>query len=262
MLAITDHDTVSGYRAARAWLSERPAPAQPLQLVPAVEYSCVWMNLGVHVVGLGIDVDSEASIQVQESLRAARLQRAELIGERLAKLGMPGACEGARALAGDGQVGRPHFARFLVQRGHVRSEEEAFDRYLGSGKPGDVKTLWPQLEEVVARICAANGVAVLAHPLKYRQTATRLRKLIQAFQAAGGTAMEVVVGRQSADESRVLAQLSRQYGLRASVGSDFHRPGPWCELGDIAALPAGCEPVWESIATEGEGLCTPAMRER
>jgi len=263
MLAITDHDTVAGYRAARDHLRSRE-PAGALTLLAGVEYSCVWQNLGVHVVGLGIDIDCEASRAAQAALRAARLQRAELIGARLARLGMPDTCAGALALAGDGQVGRPHFARLLVQRGHVRSEEEAFDRYLGTGRPGDIKALWPQLEEVVARITAAGGVPVLAHPIKYRQTATRLRKLILAFQEAGGAALEVVVGRQSADESRFLAQLCRQYGLQASVGSDFHRPGPWCELGDIAALPADCEPVWrrwQEATTEGEQSCT-AMRER
>lgn len=256
-LAITDHDTVEGYRAARAWLRER-APAAPLRLLPGVEYSAVWQNLGVHIVGLGIDIDCAASAAALGALRAARLERAQLIGERLAKLGMPGACEGALALAGEGQVGRPHFARFLLQRGYVASEDEAFDRYLGTGKPGDIKTLWPQLGEVVARINDAGGVAVLAHPLKYRQTATRLRRLVQDFQDAGGSAIEVVVGRQAADESRFLAQLCRKHDLLASAGSDFHRPGPWCELGEIAALPPDCEPVWRrwdrSAAEGGQDL--------
>ena len=264
LLAITDHDTVEGYRAARDWLRQQGEGAP--RLLAGVEYSCVWQNLGVHVVGLDIDIDCESSRAALAALRDARRRRAELIGERLAKLGMPGACEGALALAGDGQVGRPHFARYLVQQGHVRSEDEAFERYLGTGKAGDIKALWPNLEEVVARIRAAGGVPVLAHPLKYRQTATRLRKLVLAFQAAGGAAIEVVVGRQAADESRFMAQLCRQYGLEASVGSDFHRPGPWCELGDIAVLPADCEPVWRRWETpqvsEGEGSCLPTTRDR
>jgi 3',5'-nucleoside bisphosphate phosphatase len=214
------------------------------QLLPAIEYSCVWENLSVHVVGLNIDIGHAASEQAELFLRDARQRRAELIGARLDKLGMPGSCAGALALAGNSQVGRPHFARYLVQAGHVSSEEAAFERYLGAGKIGDVKMLWPQLAEAVGWITAAGGIAVLAHPIKYRQTATRLRRLVQAFQAAGGTALEVVVGRQNTDDGRFLAQLCRDYALQASVGSDFHKPGPWCELGEIAALPAGCEPVW------------------
>lgn len=242
LLAITDHDTTAGYREARAWLQARGA--HPLQLLPAVEYSCVWEHLSVHVVGLDIDIESEASRNAAEFLHDARRKRAELIGAKLDKLGMPGSCAGALALAGNSEVGRPHFARYLVQQGHVRSEDEAFERYLGAGKVGDVKVLWPQLQEAVQWITAAGGVAVLAHPLKYRLTATRLRKLVDAFTTAGGGALEVVTGYQNTDDGRFLAQLCRDNALQASVGSDFHKPGPWCELGAIAALPPGCEPVW------------------
>lgn len=241
LLAITDHDTVAGFAAASAWLQQQGAP---LRLLPAVEFSCVWQKLSVHVVGLDIDIDSPAARDAVAYFLDARRRRAELIGARLAKLGMPGACEGALAVAGASQIGRPHFARFLLQRGYVRSEDEAFERYLGAGKAGDVQVLWPTLEEVVAWILAAGGVPVLAHPLKYRQTAARLRRLVAAFKAAGGAALEVVVGRQGADDTRFMAQLCRQHELQASVGSDFHRPGLWAELGDIGPLPAECEPVW------------------
>lgn len=245
LLAITDHDTVAGYRAARVWLDSRADAAEPApRLLAAIEYSCVWQNLNVHLVGLDIDTEHPVTVAALDYLRDARQQRAELIGQRLAKLGMPGACSGALALAGDSQIGRPHFARWLVQEGYSGSEEAAFDRYLGAGRTGDVKALWPALEEVVGWIRAAGGVPVLAHPLKYRQTATRLRRLVEAFRAAGGLALEAVVGRQNADDGRFLAQLCRQYELQASAGSDFHKPGLWCELGEIAALPAGCEPVW------------------
>ncbi len=244
LLAITDHDTTLGFTEAATWLADQP-DGVPLRLLPSVEYSCVWQNLGVHIVGLDIDIEHPASVHAAQFLRAARGQRAALIGERLAKLGMPGATDGAIALAGESQLGRPHFARFLVQAGHVANEDSAFDRYLGAGKVGDVKMHWPQLEEVVAWITAAGGVAVLAHPLKYRQTAARLRRLVEAFRAAGGAAIEVVVGRPSADDLRFMTQLCRQYALEASVGSDFHKPGPWTELGEITALPAGCQPVWQ-----------------
>jgi predicted metal-dependent phosphoesterase TrpH len=245
LLAITDHDTMLGWAEASAWLATQPAASAALRLLPAVEYSCVWQNLGVHVVGLDIDFHHPASVHAAAFLRQARALRAEQIGERLAKLGMPGAWAGASGLGGDSPLGRPHFARFLVQAGHVGNEDSAFDRYLGAGKVGDVKMHWPSLDEVVAWITAAGGVAVLAHPLKYRQTAARLRRLVEAFRSAGGGAIEVVVGRQNADDSRFMAQLCKQYALQASVGSDFHKPGPWTELGDIAALPAGCEPVWQ-----------------
>lgn len=247
LLAITDHDTVAGVRAARAQLQS--APLAGFRLLAGVEYSAVWNHLGIHVVGLGIDIDHPATRSACAFYGDARRQRAQLIGERLAKLRMPGATEGALALAGDAQVGRPHFARFLVAQGYVRSEDEAFDRFLGSGRPGDVKSLWPPLAEVVGWINAAGGAAVLAHPGKYRQTGARLRKLAADFAACGGAAIEAVVGRQLADESRFVAELCRNNGLAASVGSDFHAPSPWCELGDIHPLPAGCAPVWERFVS-------------
>lgn len=243
LLAITDHDSVEGYRLAREWLQQNTQTS--LQLLPAVEYSSIWSSIGVHVVGLGIDIDHAATLTACNFYSEARRKRAAMIGERLAKLGMPGATEGALALAGSAQIGRPHFARYLVSQRHVRSEEEAFDRYLGAGKPGDIKLLWPELRQVIEWITAAGGVAVLAHPLKYRLTATRLRKLVAEFAASGGGAVEVVVGRQAAQDGQFLAQLATQHQLQASVGSDFHGVTTYgSQLGETADLPKTCDPVW------------------
>ena len=247
LLAITDHDTVAGYRTAQNYLQQQAVV--PLRLLPAIEYSSVWNNLGIHVVGLDIDVDHASTLGACRYLGEARCERAQMIGDRLAKLGMPGATAGALALAGSAQVGRPHFARYLVAQRHVRTEDEAFDRYLGSGKPGDVKLLWPELAQVVGWIKEAGGVPVLAHPLKYRQTATRLRRLVAEFAACGGEAIEVVVGRQSAQDSQFIAQLAAQHKLAASVGSDFHgATHTWSQLGEISDLPKICEPVWQRWA--------------
>ena len=133
----------------------------------------------------------------------------------------------------------------MVDRGHVTDANEAFARYLGAGKMGDVKTCWPALEEVVAWISGAGGAAVLAHPLKYKMTRTKLRRLIAAFQKAGGTVLEVYSGRQSREQTLDLCQLSRACGLQASVGSDFHahvEHGP--RLGvETTALP-GIVDLW------------------
>jgi predicted metal-dependent phosphoesterase TrpH len=255
VLAITDHDTVAGYRQARDFLQLAALKAEPLplQLLPAAEYSCLWRNLNVHVIGLGIDTDHAAADEAFSFLHAARLQRAEMIGAKLEKLRMPGIYAGAMALAGASQIGRPHFARTMVALGFVSSVDAAFNRFLGAGKVGDVKVMWPSLEQVVAWIRAAGGVAVLAHPLKYKLTATRLRLLIAEFKAAGGEAMEVVTGRQQGDWS-FLAELCRKNEVEASQGSDFHGPGMgWGDLGEIAAMPAGCKPVWQRWSTSGKG---------
>lgn len=257
LLAITDHDSVEGYRIAQAWLQHEQSQqnaAVELSLLPAVEYSTVWSSIGVHIVGLGIGSEHHATIEACRFYSEVRRKRADMIGERLAKLGMPGATEGALALAGSAQIGRPHFARYLVAQRHVRSEEEAFDRYLGAGKPGDVKLLWPELAQVIEWIKAAGGVPTLAHPLKYRVTATRLRKLAAEFAALGGEAMEVVVGRQPVQDGQFLAQVAAQNRLQASVGSDFHVATTYgAQLGEISELPKICEPVWSRwVRPDGE----------
>lgn len=247
LLAITDHDTVDGYREASAWLRQHPDLA--LTLLPAVEYSSLWQGVNIHVVGLGIDVEAAASRAATDFLQEARGERALVIGQRLEKLGFTGAYAGALALAGSAQVGRPHFARFLQQQGHVGSADEAFNRYLGAGKPGDVKLMWPELAQVVAWVVEAGGVAVLAHPLKYKLTGSKLRRLVAAFAAAGGGALEVVSGHQTSDATGQLARLCADFGLEASLGSDFHAPAPYvCDLGGCASLPASCQPVWQRWA--------------
>jgi predicted metal-dependent phosphoesterase TrpH len=244
LLAITDHDTLAGYREARDWLYRRAGDSS-LQLLPGIEYSSVWQGVSVHVVGLGFGADHPVTLAAEEFFQRARRERAQLIGDRLARLGMPGASEGALALAGASQVGRPHFARCLVERGYVATVDEAFDRFLGAGKVGDVQATWPALAQVVAWVKEAGGTAVLAHPLKYKLTAAKLRRLVTAFAAAGGAALEVLSGRPAADGTAHLVRLCRDFGLEASVGSDFHAPGPfWSDLGDNSALPPACVPVW------------------
>ncbi len=217
-LALTDHDTVAGYvdlkQDATAW--------DDITLLSGAELSCNWGKVGVHVVGLGMDVDHPVFVRGMHQLSTARMQRAEIIGERLEKAGMSGALAGAQALAGSSQLGRPHFASWMHAQGHVRDLSQAYGRYLGSGKMGDVKTLWPELAEAVAWIRESGGQAVLAHPLNYKMTRTKLRACVSDFVAAGGQAIEVFSGRQSGEQVRDLCKLALDSGLAVSAGSDFH----------------------------------------
>ncbi|MCX2830249.1 PHP domain-containing protein [Microbulbifer thermotolerans] len=246
LLALTDHDTVGGLPEAAA-----ACRRQGVALVPAIEFSSRWGKRPVHIVGLDIDPNSPAlreGIALRERLRR---ERAERIATRLEKRGFEGALKGARALAGDGVIGRPHFARWLVQQGYVEDSGRAFKRYLGAGKVADVKVEWPQLSETVACIRAANGVAVLAHPLKYNLSRTQLRSLLRDFAMAGGEAIELLCGRQNPVQTRELRQLMEAVAaelarppLHCSLGSDFHQPEqPWRELGCVR-LPEGVQPVW------------------
>lgn len=239
--AITDHDTVDGYLAVRD-----SACARELGLVSGVEFSCRWSGVTVHIIGLGMDVEHPTMRAGLKRLAGARHERGEKIARRLEKLGYPGALEGARAEAGESQLGRPHFAAWMLRRGHVATVNEAFDKYLGQGKPGDVKAFWPELAEVTGWIVAAGGTAIVAHPLKYKLTRSKLRRLVADFRAAGGTALELVNGRQTPDQTAQLRRLAQECELAVSAGSDFHRdssfgPGLGVEFRPPEAL--AC--VWE-----------------
>ncbi len=243
LLAITDHDCIDGYLAADAHRRDRQLA---VRLLPGVEFSCRWSGMTVHVVGLGVDPAHPALAEGLATLALARRRRLGKIASRLAARGFDGALDGALEEAGDSQPGRPHFAAWMVRRGHVRDEQEAFDRYLGQGRPGDVKCFWPELETAVGWIVAAGGVPVLAHPLKYRLTRARLRRLTAAFAAAGGTALEILSGRQTRDQQAALVRLGEEFRLEASVGSDFHRDHPYGpRLGVELPPPGALRGVWE-----------------
>jgi len=242
LLAITDHDTVGAY----AELGDASMPG--LRMIPGIEFSSQWGGCTIHVVGLGIDLDSPILEDAVGRQKTARTQRATAIAERLDRLGFHDTLAGARRLAGDAQVGRPHFARHLVDAGHVKSIAAAFKKYLGPGKPGDVKHYWSTIETIIGWIRAAGGVAVLAHPGKYRMTNAKIGVLADEFKASGGQAMEVLCGQQSADLTRKLARICNQRDMYASCGSDFHTPEhPWCELGRCGKLPGDCRPVWDLL---------------
>lgn len=239
-LAITDHDTVD----ACAELHAADFPA--IRLIPGIEFSTRWHNMGVHVIGLDIDLESTTLAAAIRQQKVARRERAAEISARLAKRGIEDALDGALSFAGNAQIGRPHFARFLIARGYVRSPGEAFRKYLGAGKAGDVKQYWPEMRDVIGWIRSANGTAILAHPAKYKLTNVRLAALADAFQTEGGQAIEVISGQQPIDVTRRLGKLCTDRGLLASCGSDFHGPGqPWSELGHFGSLPDSCRPVWE-----------------
>jgi len=241
--ALTDHDTTAGYLSVR-----HTTEAHEVGLISGVELSCRWATTTVHVVGLNFDADAPEMVAMVEQLTQAREERAEKVAKRLAGVGIDGALEGAKAIAKESQIGRPHFATWMAEAGAVDSVTEAFDKYLGAGKIGDVKMFWPPLSDVVQAITRAGGVAILAHPLKYRLTGMKLRALINDFKAAGGGAIEVLNGRQPETDLKRLSQLAEGNGLMCSVGSDFHRDfeyGP--KLGvDVERLPTGAY-VWDAL---------------
>lgn len=243
VLALTDHDTTAGIIEAR-----QAAHRHGIGLVPAIEMSSAAGGKPLHVVGLGIDPDAAGLRRAIEGLRELRAERARRIGQKLARLGIPGAYEGACGEAGSTVPGRAHFARWLLSRGICADNAEIFSRLLGRGRPAYVATAWPELEDTVAGIREAGGVAVLAHPMRYKFTASWLRRIAARFRECGGGAMEVVIANQPQRDTATAADVARRCGLKGSVGSDFHAAGGYApELGGFGALPPDIEPVWESL---------------
>lgn len=246
VLALTDHDTIAGVMRARA-----QAELEDLELVNGIEFSCLWAGRNIHIVGLAFDPDNPDLVQAVEEQAKARQTRAREIATKLEKHGFEDIYDAAAELAAGGSIGRPHFAQAMVEKGHVRSIDQAFKRYLGAGKPGDVKQHWPEIGDVIDIIREAGGIAVLAHPLKYKITRTKLIKLVEDFVDCGGGAIEVVSGFQKMQETSDMVRIAKKYGLLASCGSDFHAPGgQWAELGQMADMPKDVAPVWQHWETE------------
>ncbi len=238
LLSITDHDTLAAYR-------QLPTLPNGLTLITGVEFSCQWQKRGIHLVGLNVDPASAAMVEAVTAQTRARRLRAEMIAEKLEKFGAEAPLAGALAEAGHSAPGRPHFARHLANSGFVAHQEEAFKKYLGTGKPCDIKACWPEPGVIIDWIRSAGGVAVLAHPGKYNFTRSRLVAFLQDFKTLGGQAMEVVSGRQLPAQTRDFAALCQQFGLLASLGSDFHSPDQhWLDLGTYSTPPLDISPVW------------------
>ena len=243
VLALTDHDDVSGLEEAHS-----AAQAKGIRLIPGVEVSVSWDRLTVHIVGLNIDPKHPRLVDGLNIVRGGRLQRAQKMGDSLAAAGIPGAFEGAMSFASSDQmVGRTHFARFLVEQGKARNVSAVFKRYLVKGKPGSVSHRWAELGEAISWIRAAGGIAVLAHPGRYKIGSTGLRALMADFKDLGGEAIEVVTGNHTQVQVHRFADYAQHYGLMASRGSDYHGPGESFTLpGRLAALPSICKPVWQA----------------
>ncbi len=244
LLALTDHDDVAGLAEARAMAEELK-----LAFLNGVEVSVSWRETTIHIIGLRIDPSHPALFAGLAALRAGRDGRAERIAQALEKAGIPGALEGALRHAKNATiVSRAHFARYLVEQGVASDVKSVFDYYLAQGKPGYVPHHWVTLEQALGWIHGAGGVAVIAHPIRYRMSRPELREFIAEFKERGGEAMEVACGAHTPEHVRECAALARQFGLKASSASDFHGAGEsYADLGRVPTMPDGLVPVWKGL---------------
>ncbi|MGL4858811.1 MAG: RNase RNM [Enterobacteriaceae bacterium] len=242
VLAISDHDTLSGLAEARETIEQEQLP---LCLIPAVEISTAWEGEEIHIVGLNVNVDNDALQTLLEQQSESRRQRARQMAHNLGQqLNRPELYEQVRQQAGEGAITRAHFARYLLQERLVSSLDQAFAHYLGSQHPAYVQPGWCTIAVAIEAIRGSGGKAVLAHPARYGLKVKQLRKLLLEFKQAGGQAMEVAHCQQNQDERLQLAKYASEFQLQASLGSDFHHPCAWLELGRNLWLPGGGTPVW------------------
>lgn len=241
LLALTDHDDMSGLSRAR-----NAAEQYGMQFINGVEISVTWKRRTLHIVGLKVDPDYTPLKTALDAVKQGRLDRAKLMAEGLDNVGIEGSFEGAQAIAGNSIMTRSHFARFLVEAGHVKDVKTVFKKYLVKGKPGFVEHEWMSLEEAVALIKDSGGVAVIAHPGRYDLGRTNMPLLMHQFRMCGGEAIEVVTGSHTPAQYTQFAKIAHQFSLKSSLGSDFHGPGmSYMAMGRIAELPSNCVPVWQ-----------------
>lgn len=243
--ALTDHDEVGGQHRARA-----AAHALGVDYLTGTEISVTFADKTVHIVGLGFDPDDPDLVQGLAATRGGRERRARDMADDLARVGIPGAFEGALKYVGNPDlISRTHFARYMVEIGVCGDPHEVFRRYLTEGKPGFVPHRWARLGDAVKWITGAGGVAVVAHPARYDFSPNEEYALFTEFKGHGGVGVEVVTGSHTAAEYQRYADVAREFDLLASRGSDFHDPTEsHTDLGTLPDLPGTVTPVWEALA--------------
>ncbi|MCG7531481.1 PHP domain-containing protein [Psychrobium sp. MM17-31] len=242
VLALTDHDTTDGIALVQKEITDNQ---YDLKLISGVEISTCWENKDIHIVGLNFDVEHPAMVAYLENQSQIREARAMEIARRVEKTQqIDNVYQGAKAIAGEGQIGRGHIARYMIEQGMVKDNATAFKKYLARGKVGYVPSPWPDMKSAIDVIHQAGGQAILAHPMGYKLSGKWLRKLTIAFKAAGGDALEAAGCQLAPPHRQHLAALAQEYELLGSAGSDFHFPSSWIELGRNLYFAKGVTPVW------------------
>ncbi len=242
--ALTDHDEVGGQRRALD-----AAFALGLDCLSGTEISVSFAGVTVHIVGLGFDPKNATLVAGLAATRGGRGERAHEMARELAKVGITGAYDGALKYVGNPElISRTHFARYIVETGKCADTNEVFRHYLAEGKPGFVAHRWASLGDAVRWITAAGGLAVIAHPGRYRFTPTEEYALFSEFVGHGGRGVEVITGSHGAADFVKYTDMAKEFGLLASRGSDFHSPGESrADLGTLPDLPGQLTPVWAEL---------------
>lgn len=245
VLALTDHDCIDGLVEANFTANQ-----YGMKFVSGVELSVSWKSYTLHIVGLDFDETNDNLINGLENIRKGRINRAMKISEELEKVGIKNAFDGAKQYCENiDMISRTHFARFLVEQKICNDIDDVFNHYLVKGKPGYVPHYWISLKEAIDLIIGAGGIAIIAHPARYKMTDDDFKELINEFINYGGTGIEAISGRHSLEENEKYLNIAKEYKLFVSCGSDFHQPSSnkYREIGNTICIPDDVQSVLSII---------------
>ena len=228
-IALTDHDTVQG--VTRAKEAARLLP-YPLEVISGVEISAAYKQRDIHILGLFVDETNKTFRTTLENAVANRDARNEKMAKRFRELGIPLTLEELRTQSPDTVITRAHFARYLIEHHYVKTNDEAFDRYLGYHAPCFIPREYMEPETAIALILSAGGIPVLAHPLLYKLPADELEALLLRLKNAGLVGLEVLYSANTNCDENILRSYANRYGFLMTGGSDFHGANkPQIEIG-------------------------------
>ena len=246
LFALTDHDTTDGLAEAQQMADELS-----VNLVSGVEISALWRNMTIHIVGLGIDINNDILQKGLHYNQRLREERAEKIALGLRRAGITDALEKTQELSKTDMITRTHFAQMLIREGYCKDMKSVFRRFLSGKKPGASHVEWRSFDEVVGWIHAAGGLAVIAHPFRYRMTQTKIKNMFLNFKEVLGDGVEVVTATSTAEEITLSNRWAKEYKLLSSCGSDYHGwPNQRIQIGCLRDLPSLDNAIWRYLNVE------------
>ena len=243
LFALTDHDTTDGLAEAQQMADELS-----VNLVSGVEISALWRNMTIHIVGLGIDINNDILQKGLHYNQRLREERAEKIALGLRRAGITDALEKTQELSKTDMITRTHFAQMLIREGYCKDMKSVFRRFLTGKKPGASRVEWRSFDEVVGWIHAAGGLAVIAHPFRYRMTQTKIKNMLFDFKEVLGDGVEVVTATSTDEEITLSSQWAKEYKLLSSCGSDYHGwSNQRIQIGNLRDLPNVENAIWRYL---------------
>jgi len=219
-----------------------------VNLVSGVEISALWRNMTIHIVGLGIDINNDILQKGLNYNQRLREERAEKIALGLRRAGITDALEKTQELSKTDMITRTHFAQMLIREGYCKDMKSVFRRFLTGKKPGASRVEWRSFDEVVGWIHAAGGLAVIAHPFRYRMTQTKIKNMFLNFKEVLGDGVEVVTATSTAEEITLSNRWAKEYKLLSSCGSDYHGwPNQRIQIGCLRDLPNLDNAIWRYL---------------